>query len=98
MIIAPEARKDLRDILRFTARRWGKQQRAVYKAKLDAGMHGLLTFPDRGHPRDHLSPGMRALLVEAHVVYYQSDDRAVTVLRILHGQLDAAEHLAPSSH
>ncbi|MGH2530704.1 MAG: type II toxin-antitoxin system RelE/ParE family toxin [Thermomicrobiales bacterium] len=76
----------------------GKQQRAVYKAKLDAGMRGLLTYPDRGHPRNHLIPGLRALLVEAHVVYYLSDDRAVTVLRILHGQLDAAEHLASPSY
>lgn len=95
MIVAPEARADLRDILRFTARRWGKEQRAAYKAKLDAAMRGLLTYPNRGHPRDDLSPGLRALLVEAHVVYYRTDDRTVTVVRILHGHMDAAAHLTP---
>lgn len=56
LIVASEARADLCDILRFTVKRWGREQRTVYKAKLDAAMRGLLDYPDRGHPRDHLSP------------------------------------------
>lgn len=95
LIVAPEARSDLRDILRYTARRWGTHQRTIYKAKLDAAMRGLLTYPDRGHPRDDVSPGLRALLVETHVVYYRVDDEAVTVRRILHGHMNAMAHLTP---
>ena len=95
LIVAPEARADLRDILRFTARRWGNQQRAAYKAKLDEGMERLRSHPFIGRARDDLVSGLRAYPVEAHVLYYEVGEREVIIVRILHGHMDATAHLSP---
>jgi len=80
----------LSDILRYTGRQWGASQRKVYQAKLTATMGDLRRFPFRGQPREQFSPGLRAMPVGAHVVYYRVSDDEVTVLRVLHGSMDAA--------
>ena len=93
LILAPGAKRDFRDILMFTERRWGKEQRSRYKAKLDHGLRDLVRFPGRGPSRDDVSPGLRGLPVEAHVIYYRVDEQAINVVRILHGAMDASELL-----
>lgn len=95
VVVSPGARADLTDILRYTARQWGKQQRIVYRAKLTTAMNDLRTHPHRGQGRDDLSPGLRAMSVEGHVVFYRVAEREITILRILHGNMDAEAHLSP---
>jgi toxin ParE1/3/4 len=90
LVITAGARRDLRGILRFTERRWGSGQKATYKARLDEAMHGLLVHPFRGQPRDDLSSGLHGLTVSAHIVFYRVSERDVTIVRILHGAMDAA--------
>jgi toxin ParE1/3/4 len=58
-------------------------------------MRDLLTFPHRGQPRNDLAPGLRALVVDAHVNYDRVGEHEITILRILHGSMDAAAHLTP---
>jgi toxin ParE1/3/4 len=88
LVVAPGARADLRDILRYTTRRWGTHQRAIYKARLEDAMHGLLIHPYRGQSRDDLSPGLQALPVTSHLIFYRIGEREVTIVRILHGAMD----------
>ena len=90
LVVSPRARADLRNILRYTGGRWGSQQRAAYKAQLNQAMRGLIAHPDRGRPRDDFSPGLHALPVAAHVVYYRVDEREISIVRVLHGAMDAA--------
>jgi toxin ParE1/3/4 len=90
LVIAAGARQDLRAILRYTERQWGRGQRAVYKAKLDDAMQGLLVHPYRGRQRDDLSPGLHCLPVLSHVVFYRIGEQEITVVRVLHGAMDAA--------
>lgn len=91
--LSPEAKQDIRDILMFTERRWDKNQRSRYKAKLDQTLRDLIRFPARGRSRDDVSPGLRGLPVEAHVIYYRVDEQAINVVRILHGAMDVADLL-----
>jgi len=93
LILAPEAKRDLRDILLYTGRRWDTDQRSRYKAKLDHALRDLIQFPARGPSRDDISTGLRGLPVEAHVIFYRVDEQAITVVRILHGAMDAADLL-----
>jgi toxin ParE1/3/4 len=95
LIFTPEARQDIRDILLYTEGRWDKRQRSIYKAKLDQGMQILHRFPFRGEARDDVSLGLRGLLVEAHLIYYRVDDKAVHIIRVLHTAMDAASHIRP---
>ncbi len=93
LVLAPEAKRDFRDILMFTERRWDKEQRSRYKARLDQSLRDLTRFPARGRSRDDVLPGLRGLPVESHIVYYRVDDQAINVVRILHGAMDVADLL-----
>ncbi|MEA2528790.1 MAG: hypothetical protein QOG89_434, partial [Thermomicrobiales bacterium] len=48
--LTPEARADVRDIRRYTARQWGVRQRDVYYARFNQGMRALLDHPEHVHP------------------------------------------------
>jgi toxin ParE1/3/4 len=95
LIISPEARDDVRTILRATARRWCTQQRTVYRETLDTTMRALLTYPLLGRSRGDLSIGLRMLPVEAHAIFYRVNEQAIIVVRVLHGHADASAHIAP---
>lgn len=48
----------------------------------------LLEFPGMGAPRDQIAPGLRAIPYKNYVIYYMSDDDAVTIVRVVHGARD----------
>lgn len=52
-------------------------------------MERLVQFPDLGERRDDLSKGLRGLSIEQHIIFCRVDDRAITVMRILHVKMDA---------
>lgn len=95
LVVAPEARQDLRDILLYTESRWDKRQVSTYKSKLDQAIHGLISFPFRGEAQDDISFGLRGLLVELHVIYYRVTDQSIIIVRVLHQNMDAARHIHP---
>jgi toxin ParE1/3/4 len=93
--LTPEAHADVRDIRRYTARRWGPQQRDIYAATLRLAMRGLLDYPERGRSRDEFYPGCRSPPVEEHVIFYYLTDTEVVVDRVLHGSQDATGKVGP---
>lgn len=90
-----DARSDLRSILRYGRRTWGERQGRSYTEQLNSAVQDLTRFPELGQIRDDLAPGLRSWVVQQHVVYYRADDQAVTVIRVLHGTMDAGAHLSP---
>ncbi len=52
----------------------------------------LAQFPGMGTARDDLRPGLRAFAVGSYVIFYQTADDGIRILRILHG----ARNLSPS--
>lgn len=88
IVLAPEARQDLRDILLYTERRWDKQQRVAYKSKLNQAIRALGRYPYRGRERDDVSAGLRGIPIEAHVIFYRVDEWVVTIVRVLHAAID----------
>jgi toxin ParE1/3/4 len=56
---AEEARQDIRDILVFTAKRWGTHQRAIYRAASDQSFEAIRDNPYIGKSRDDLMNGAR---------------------------------------
>lgn len=86
--LTPEARTDVRDIRRYTARRWGTQQRDAYHATLDRALRVLLDHPELGRSRDDLYLGCRSLPVGQHVVFYYLTDDEIVIDRVLHSSQD----------
>jgi plasmid stabilization system protein ParE len=61
--LAPKARKDVKDILRYTAETWGRPQMLVYRAKIDDALQAISQNPQIGHRRSDLPPTHLAYLV-----------------------------------
>ena len=95
LVVSPRAEDDLRRLLATSRVMWGEEQRDVYVERLTAAMSELLVHPYLGRARDDLSPGLRGLRSGAHVIYYRSDERTVTIVRLLHERMDPARHIRP---
>jgi toxin ParE1/3/4 len=93
--LTPEARADVQDIRRYTARQWGVRQRDIYYAKLHQGMRALLDHPERGRQREELYAGCRSLPVEYHVVFHYLTEDEIVIDRVLHSSQDTTGKLAP---
>ncbi len=91
--VSPSARQDLRDVLAYTEKHWGIEQRRTYRARLQNGMRSLIDFPERGASRDDLFAGCRILTIEHHIALYHVTDRAVVVGRILPVRQNPSDHL-----
>lgn len=92
---AEEARQDIRDILVFTEKRWGRQQRSAYRAALDRAFVTIRDNPYIGKSRDDLVNGARVFVVREHLVIYTVEEAAIVVLRVVHGRLDISSRLIP---
>lgn len=88
VVLADRAKSDLRDILNFTERRWGREQRSAYRRSIRDATSTLASSPSLGRPRDDLLPGMRSYPAGSHLLYYQDADDDLVVVRILHSRQD----------
>ena len=92
-IISPDARQDIRSLLMYSEQQWGKEQRRSYKSSLDNAMKQLTRFSYRAPARDDVAPGLRGLVVGAHIVYYRVTDRSVIINRVLHEKMNPTSHI-----
>lgn len=68
--VSNEARADIRDIGRFTQKRWGKPQRRKYLDGLDACLRTLAQNPKLAPERKEYEPPVRMYSYGRHVVVY----------------------------
>ena len=89
-----QAAADLRDIYRYTRRRWGKAQAERYASQLQQCCTMLATRPHAGRKRDELQlPDLHSFVQGSHVIFYQPQPYGVLIVRILHGTQDVRRHL-----
>jgi toxin ParE1/3/4 len=88
IVLSPEARSDLRDILLYTEQQWGLAQQRSYNAQLHTALAQLAQYPDLGILRPELGPRIRGLRVGQHVVAYQPSETEILILRIRHVRRD----------
>jgi len=93
VILAPRARQDFIDILRYTGETWGPKQLQVYRDKIDEALQLLARSSGLGHYRPDLPDTHRAYLVGSHVVIYRDHETKIAVVRILHQRMSLAEHI-----
>lgn len=87
------AKRDLVEIARYTLEQWGDEQRVRYLTQLDARMHSIARYPERGLPSDHLKPGYWRVAEGRHVIFYRVVGRRVEIVRILHDRMLPKRHL-----
>ncbi|MDQ3654882.1 MAG: type II toxin-antitoxin system RelE/ParE family toxin [Chloroflexota bacterium] len=91
LVITPEARSDIEQVLMYSEEVWGVAQSDRYEQSLYESLGRIRAFPDHGRPSNALLGGARSVICEHHVIYYTYDDDTVTIHRILHER----QHMTP---
>ena len=87
--LSREAKEDLKKIARFTEKRWGRDQRFLYIKQFDDVFHLLADTPSVGKKCDYVKKGYRKFPQSSHIIFYrESSKNKVTVIRILHKNMD----------
>jgi len=87
------AKADLHSIGRYTQATWGREQRNIYLARLDACFHLLAREPHRGRACDDIRAGYRKYHVGRHLIFYRESLEGLEIIRILHDRMDIEAHL-----
>lgn len=93
IVLNPAASRDVRSILLYTRKQWGQNARDAYEEALNQALMTLGDNPLIGRSFDGIAVGLRSFRVRQHVIYYRFTDDVVTVFRVLHGKMDATQHL-----
>ena len=87
--ITPLARTDLDDVWDYVSPA-GKVAADRFVTRIRKQCRLLGRFPGLGKPRDELAPGLRSFPVSPFVIFFRLGERAVEIVRILHGARDFA--------
>lgn len=102
--LAATAESDLRNILRWTARRFGPAQARIYGETVTRAIQSLADGPHvaGARQRDNIAPGLMTLHVARggrkgrHFVLYRTSRSTkaptIEVLRLLHDSMDLVRH------
>lgn len=89
----PEALDDLENIVLYTLTKWGKPQARNYVNGLNLLASRLAEIPQLGRPRNELSQGLFSFPYASHILYYTSSVKGITIVRVLHENMDTTKHL-----
>ena len=82
---------DLRDIACHTQRTWGHKQAQLYREEVELGVQKLALSPGIGRERADVGSSVRSFSIARHVAFHiENDDGGITVLRVLHPNMDVA--------
>jgi len=92
--LTKQAIEDLREIGRYTQKRWGQDQRRHYLALLNRCFHTLAENPNQGQRCDEIRSGYRKFPYGQHIVFYcEQNTGGIEIIRVLHERMDLDVHL-----
>ena len=87
--LTQRAKADLKDIAKFTEKRWGRTQRNFYIKQFDDTFHMLSNTPSVGKDCDNIKPNYQEFPHGSHIIFYQRTSRnSIQIIRILHKNMD----------
>jgi toxin ParE1/3/4 len=93
LVIAPDAKSDLKGIYQYGLRQWGQAQSENYLAAIKNHFWLLTQQPLIGSARPELLPDVRSLPTESHTLFYRVTANRVEIIRVLHHHQDPQRHL-----
>ncbi len=76
----------------YTGEQRGAAQRDAYREEINQALETPSPIPTSADPETRSAPGLRSHQVGERVIYHRVGDATVTVVRILHGRMDAVRH------
>jgi toxin ParE1/3/4 len=94
--LARLAEADLKSIVRYTLKTWGRAQTVRYKQDLQDCFQFLADNPSTGRRCDSIYPGLRRFERGKHVVFYMLESGELLIVRVLLQQmLPSKSHFEP---
>ncbi|WP_330924893.1 type II toxin-antitoxin system RelE/ParE family toxin [Candidatus Sororendozoicomonas aggregata] len=91
--LTKKAKADLREIAKFTMKRWGREQRNLYLKQFDDTFYLLADRPEIGKSCDEIRKGYLKFPQGSHVIFFQqSNKKQIEIIRILHKSMDVEIH------
>jgi len=91
--IRPRARKNIKEIWRYTYKKWGEQQADVYTNELGQAIDSLIDNPEIGLSIDYIRQGYRLSHVKHHYIIYRLTPTLIDIVRVLGESMDIKRHL-----
>lgn len=83
------AKADLRDIARYTEKKWSRIQRKHYLKGMDEAFEILADSPKLGTGCDFIAEDLRKHPFQSHVIYYEPAQKTtIQIVRVLHKSMD----------
>jgi toxin ParE1/3/4 len=89
--LARLAETDLKSIVRYTLKTWGRAQTIRYRQGLQECFQLLADNPSIGRNCDSIHLGLRRFEVGKHVVFYRLNPGGIRIVRVLHQQMIPAK-------
>ena len=93
VVISDLAKEDLYQISSYVAEHSPAAAKRLLK-KFRKQFQLLTTFPQLGRARDDLAIGVRCLVMDGYLIFYQLDDKTLEIWRIRHGAQDLSGWLS----
>jgi toxin ParE1/3/4 len=91
--LSSKAAADLDRIHEYTILNFGLKQAREYLSGLHERFETLAENPMQGRSASELSPGLRRLEFQSHVVFYVPTDKDIRIVRVLHQSMDVKKHI-----
>ena len=86
--LRPRALADVDELWDYTKDAWSEQRAVRYVTALHDDLQMFAEQPGLGRARDDLMRGLRGYLSSRHVIFYQSAEWGIDIVRILHVSRD----------
>lgn len=87
------AESDLANIYEFGILKFGVEQARKYLLKLHTTLQTLAKTPDIGRNASEFSLGLKRFAYESHIIFYQTTDEEIFIIRVLNQSMDFERHL-----
>lgn len=96
--LTEKAKHDLKEIGRFTQKRWGRVQRNKYLTVVDGSFHLLAQNPSMGMDCSEIKPGYQKYPTGSHIIYYRTKPNSrIEIIRVLHKSMDVENQLSETN-
>lgn len=93
--ITPRAQQDLKNIGRYTLKKWGKNKRDSYLRNLDQRFRWLADHPKVGKHRIDIEEGYYCYLQGSHLIFYTIGENCIHIIGIPYQVMDILSHFDP---
>ncbi|AEG32351.1 type II toxin-antitoxin system RelE/ParE family toxin [Thiomicrospira cyclica] len=92
--LSPKAQEDLSYIWDYTYHQWGTMQAETYVRNIWHAIESLKSSYNSSQSIDFVRAGYRKIQTGSHVIFFKQASDTITVIRILHQQMDISRHLS----